>query len=1077
MVKLRELLPKLFSKDSTELVKTGAESTKAVFDLAKAIKENKPTLAELQPYLGQISSLLDVLNSPWGQVIKEAIPFASLAMTLLSLGCEQLKQDPTLEECVVLVTQAAYLASWQAELKLNYNLFSGKDLTKESKQIDRKLQKLGDIEIDRDAATKLITALPSSDLVKQFNQILIDRLVESGVDSEVASRFADRVAWNAPRYVNQMVAEHAEKIEVLAKFYSNGGKKVLAHYASIDEYLRDWIQPLPSEQVFDEKDLQLREIYVPLEIQPLAPSGEETLNPPQPIEVWAIEKLIDPESEEIEKSNEKAPSKILFIQGEAGRGKSVFCRMFADLVRQKLAFTPILIRLREIRVLGDTFEETLEKELTNIPFTKDSYWLTNKNQRFLFLLDGFDELILQGAKGGLKEFLGQVEKFQSDSHHRIIITGRPLAMQGIEKSAFRNKCLERVKLLPMSNDIRDTWLRKWATKFGELEIKEFVDFLDACGADIKDGLAREPLLLYVLVRIHREGAVRYTDLIGKSGMAAKVKVYDKAIEWVLTKQREDLNQKLFDFELEIDELRQLLTEVAVCVVQSGNEIAKVNTIEYRLTKDPNNNLKELFDKIRGTATNEGKALNNLLTTFYIQPAQGDRDGAVEFSHKSFGEFLFAERIKEAIIDWSSVSKDHRGKEKTIQQSDLEWQIYDLLGSGCLTPDIVDYLREMLATSKDWQPLRLFERLNQFWEEWCDGEFIDRTEDNLPQKKMKILKEQISDRETQLGIRQVDVYTGLNILILLLELHRYAQDKDELKDSIIFYPSGESPAGKYTTRLLKIIQYNESIEIGSTFNQNLKFFFSYSDISGVNLIGAILRGADFQYANLSHSDLSYSDISSTNLKGANLQYANLKGANLQYANLKGANLQCANLKGANLQCANLKGANLQYAHLSNNLAGANLIGVSLMGIDLHGANLAGANLAGANLMCANLMGANLVGADVRGANLGGANFRGANFRGANLANTDLRDTNLIGANLNNANLNNANLRGANLIGSDFICADLSGADLSGASISNTDFSGANISSVKWDKSNNGENGLELGVEINHLEELKRYIGLV
>jgi hypothetical protein len=343
MVKLRELLPKLFSKDSTELVKTGAESTKAVFDLAKVIKENKPTLAELQPYLGQISSLLDVLNSPWGQVIKKTIPFASLAMTLLSLGCEQLKPDPTLEECVVLVTQAAYLASWQAELKLNPDLLKGKDLTKESKQIDRNFQKLADIEIDRDAATKLITALPSSDLVKQFNQILVDRLVESGVDSLLASRFADRVAWNAPRYVNQMVAENAEKNKVLAEVYRNGGKEVLAHYASIDEYLRDRIQPLPLEKVFDKTDLQLRDIYVPLEIQPLEISGNNTSAKPLSIEAWAIDKLLNSES--------KA---ILFVQGEAGRGKSVFCRMFADLVRRELAFTPILIRLREILTLGDT---------------------------------------------------------------------------------------------------------------------------------------------------------------------------------------------------------------------------------------------------------------------------------------------------------------------------------------------------------------------------------------------------------------------------------------------------------------------------------------------------------------------------------------------------------------------------------------------------------------------------------------------------------------------------------------------------------------------------------------------------
>jgi Pentapeptide repeats (8 copies)/NACHT domain len=903
MVKLRELLPKWFSKESTELVKTGAESTKAIFELGKAIKENKSTLTELQPYLKEISSLLDILNSPWAQVLKEGIPFASLTMTLLSLGCEHLKQEPSLEECVVLVTQAAYLASWQAELDRNPDLLRGKDLTKESKQIDRNFKKLAEIEIDRAIATQLITALPASDLVKQFNEILVDRLVESGVDSAAASRFADRVAWGAPRYVNEMVAEHAEKINVLAKFYQNGGKEVLAHYASIDEYLRDRIQPLPSEQVFDETNLQLRDIYVPLEIQRLETNGEETSATPEPIEAWAISKLLDPRSQA-----------IIFIQGEAGRGKSVFCRMFADLVWRKLAFTPILIRLREIRVLGDTFEETLEKELTNIPFTKDSYWLTNKNQRFLFLLDGFDELILQGAKGGLKEFLGQVEKFQSDSHHRILITGRPLAMQGIEKSAFRNKYLERVKLLPMSNDIRNTWLRKWSAKVGEVELKAFVDFLKACPTDIEDKLAREPLLLYMLARIHRDGEITAAELSGTSWMAAKVKVYDKTIEWVLQKQRGYLNEKIFKDKLAVNELRQLLTEVAVCVVQSGNEIAKVRAIEYRLTKDPNNNLNELFDKIRGTAANEEKALNNFLTTFYIQPAQGDRDGAVEFAHKNFGEFLFAERIKEAICDWSSVKINRKGQqEDEIKQNDLEWQIYDLLGCGCLTPDIVDYLREMLSTSTEWQPIRLFERLNQFWDEWCEGKFIDLTEDNLPQKKIKILKEQMQKREIKSGIRQVDVYTGLNILILLLELHRYAQGKDELKDSIVFYPSGEPQSFGYTSRLLKIIHYSDSIEIG-TFIQNLRFFLSDANLRSANLSGTDLSHANLSGADLQGANLNRTDLFSAQLSDADLGNADLSHADLSRVDLSGANLWGANLSRAELFCTDLRGTKLSEAQL-------------------------------------------------------------------------------------------------------------------------------------------------------------------
>ncbi len=178
---------------------------------------------------------------------------------------------------------------------------------------------------------------------------MVDRLVECGVDDIDARNFADRVAMGTPRYVNEMVAENADKIKVLAEIYRNGGDKVIAHYASIDRYLAEKIATLPLEHVFGEADLQLQDIYVLLEIQPLETSGEENSESPRSIEEWAIEKLLDPQS--------KA---ILFIQGEAGRGKSVFCRMFADLVRRELAFTPILIRLREILTLGDTLTETLE---------------------------------------------------------------------------------------------------------------------------------------------------------------------------------------------------------------------------------------------------------------------------------------------------------------------------------------------------------------------------------------------------------------------------------------------------------------------------------------------------------------------------------------------------------------------------------------------------------------------------------------------------------------------------------------------------------------------------------------------
>lgn len=100
----------------------------------------------------------------------------------------------------------------------------------------------------------------------------------------------------------------------------------------------------------------------------------------------------------------------------------------------------------------DNLTDTLENYLQHLDFvTSDSGWLTDKNTRFLFLLDGFDELLLEGrASGGLKEFLEQVEQFQKDRlcQHQFLVTGRPLALQGIERLLSQTKSLKRVELQP-----------------------------------------------------------------------------------------------------------------------------------------------------------------------------------------------------------------------------------------------------------------------------------------------------------------------------------------------------------------------------------------------------------------------------------------------------------------------------------------------------------------------------------------------------------------------------------------------------------------------------------------------------
>ena len=424
-------------------------------------------------------------------------------------------------------------------------------------------------------------------------------------------------------------------------------------------------------------------------------------------------------------------------------------------------------------------------------------------------------------------------------------------------------------------------------------------------------------------------------------------------------------------------------EVALCVVQTGNEMARVLMLEKRLAKDNSNRaIILMIAKSRASADlSEQKVLNNLLTTFYIKPADVDQEGSIEFAHKSFGEFLFAERLKEAIEDWSKLGERRRGS-YLVSDEELHWEIYDLLGYGGLTPEVMDYLMVMLQNGQEWDPIILFERLNQFWESWYSGEFIDAPLGNLPQKKARLLREQMPDRENKLGLRQVDVYGGLNILILLLWLHRYAQNHSELKREIDFHLNGKSACGSnpHPERLLKVIHYANCLETSN-----------FSSIVGFYLSRANLSRTDLRGANLSCADLSYASLSEVDLRGANLRGANFSRANLSDANLSRVYLRGADLRGANLSRIYFRGANLREADLCNTtLPGADLRGVNLRDAKVCNADLSGASLRGAYLRSADLSGADLSGANLRGVYLSGANLRGVYLIGADLSRADLNN---------------------------------------------------------------------------------------
>ena len=973
---------------STNTAEMAIYGTKSLIDLAGVVREHRDQLDPLPPILATAQPLLNALDTPMAKVVGATLPFGSIALGILKACHNCTQTEPTLGQCVALVGQAAYLESLQDIVRL----LADSDLKQQVEQITLKVlikaqnQTLS-LEILTDKTAKeAVTCFHASVLAQAYTEALLEQIPES----PAAKVLADRVARNTHRFVYVTVANAAETIKSLADLYRTGGEEIWERDRSIQIYLQG-IAEATQEFVFGES-FRFADIYIPLQAEQLDQNGRPlTENTVIDLETWAASTLQAPAKQD----------QVLFIQAGPGRGKSIFCRMFADWVRQHLypAWIPILIRLRDVD-LQRQFRDTLRQAVNADFAATDPGWLTDPNTRFLFLLDGFDELLLAQQEGqSLKWFLENVGRFQEDCArnpkemgHRILVTGRPLALQGIEYALPTN--LARVAIALMDEKLQDQWLQeKWQKQVDAQKTEAFRQFLrdQRCPQEVKE-LAGEPLLLYLLATLHREGALSQELFKGASGLGVKVKVYQTSIDWILNHLRPlGLTNRLTA--LTPTELRRILAEAALCVTQSGKEQVSVARLNQRLAQHPSTG--KLLERAQAQIGIDVRA--NILVTFHLRLNRDDI-GAIEFVHKSFREFLTAENLQRSLEYWTQRQANEYGDiDFKVPEDQLYPIIYNLLGHGALTPEIVQYLMALLDANPNLDWVSLFNRLHRFYLRWTQGSFINKIE------LSPVLQAALQLRNQGLGIgqRQIDIYTGLNILILLLEIHRYAQSQDHLEEMPDFCICGEEGTETFDSqKLLRIIGYSQCLDVAA-----------FNKIVGGFLRGADLRGVDLRGVDLLHADLLCTDLSDAYLSGADFSYADLRGADLSQTYLSRVDLSSVDLHHADLRNADLGRANLRSA----NLRSADLRHAYLHRAYLHGADLRGADLRYADLRGVDLRSANLCDADLRHAFLSYAYLYGAKLRGTDLRNANLHSVNLGCADLRRANLRNANLHHADLDG--------------------------------------------------------------
>lgn len=375
-----------------EVAEKGIEAVAATTEFSKAFKEQAPKIASIQSFAKGVEPFLEALESPIAELAVSSLPIVSLGIGLLKIYLGINKKELTLEESVVIAFQLAYLQSLESVLSSVQQSDTEKlNQIPVARLIEKQLGKLDETSLTRNEKNKIkISNFPSTDLCKQLDKALEEQLHETELENSKIQSLVRRVAWGTHRHIYQVVAEAGDELQLFADFLNTGGQQVQDKCSSIDEYLEQTINLLPNEKIFDENDppITLQDLYVQLEVQPLTPDGKFDENSkPKNIHDW-VKTTLKPQQ----------PKKVIFIQGEAGRGKSAFCKMFAYWVQEEIypEFIPILVRLQKVQDLGGSFKQTLEIFLEGLDFVQsDSGWLTDKNTQFLFLLDGFDELLLK----------------------------------------------------------------------------------------------------------------------------------------------------------------------------------------------------------------------------------------------------------------------------------------------------------------------------------------------------------------------------------------------------------------------------------------------------------------------------------------------------------------------------------------------------------------------------------------------------------------------------------------------------------------------------------------------------------
>ena len=563
----------------------------------------------------------------------------------------------------------------------------------------------------------------------------------------------------------------------------------------------------------------------------------------------------------------------------------------------------------------------------------------------LLIFDGLDELTKPGdlADAQTELFIAELRQNLTWWNEQAVqvlalITGRTVYAQA-KRSLLRIADRQEVAVLPylvdetrkselcerreatgqglLGNDQREQWWGSYAMAKG-LENGSLPEVFKK-NHDLRE-LTADPLLNYLVVL---SGFHKDLDLAGDTDINRN-RIYARLMKDVLDRrhakraQTDKVTLAAVGDAKDRDMFERLLETVALAAWYGDGRTTTRAEIEKLLPGD----LEVIWQEL----VTGGPGFTRLIAAFYIRQTEGSATSdAVEFTHKSFGEYLTSRRLVREISDLhQELQRGGRYKEDDALG---DWA--KLTSGQAMTMDLLRFLRDEVALRPKYDVTSWQATLTRLFDLELRAGFpltalpsegfreAEQRSKNAEEALLAVVNACARVTEERVAVEWPHIISAGDML------HRLRGQRKLHEPSVALACLARLPMANQ--RL-----FSQDLGEADLSNTDLaESLLDSSDLSSANLRGASLNGAEIILAFVAEADFSEADLSEANLgmsigdrakftasvlNGADLSRADFTEADLSGADLSGADLSGADLSGADLSGADLSGATLNWADL-------------------------------------------------------------------------------------------------------------------------------------------------------------------